>query len=605
MREKNEEPLIEIEEPERVDRIPLIISLLIQMRIQEIIDEHYTPHGNHQGLSVGWLSVIFMTYIVAEEGHKMVPVREWVTEHQRTLERMTGQEIGEADFSDDRLGDVLRYLSEEQLWVAIEEDVSRQSIRVYGLGVEGPVRLDATVGGVKHDEKSHSLFKRGRNKAGGYEVQFKVMLGVLDPLGMPLASDIVAGSAADDPLYVPIYKRIRQTLGRTGLLYIGDSKMGAIEIRAVIVVGLDNYLNPLPMTGQTPAFLDEQLAKVWAGEIEPVDIFLPEDLPADPTQAPDPELAIASGFEVNRQQEATLEDGQTVTWEERVLIIRSQAFSETKERQFEQKLAQTEADLLALTPPPGRGKRQFKDEERLRQASEAIMQASQTTPFFELTLERQVTIRQVQAYGGNPARSEEKVRYQLHLSRRETVIEQARRRLGWRVYVTNAAPTKLSLSQAVLAYRDQYLAERPFARLKGSLLALLPLYVQRDDHAKGLIHLLTLCLRLLSILEFVVRRSLAEQEETLSGIYDGNPKRTTHRPSAELLLNAFDNISLMTVTHAGQVLYQHLTPLNQTQLRILALLDLSPDIYDALIDTPFILSLPQAHYHLTEALSSI
>jgi transposase len=563
------------------------------MGVQEIVDERYTPHGNHQGLSVGWLAVIFLTYILSESDHKMAPVQQWVAQHQQSLEKMTGQTIGPTDFTDDRLGDVLRYLSEDELWWAIEEGVSQQSIRVYRLETAGPVRLDATVGGVNHVENKHTLFKTGRNKAGGYEVQFKLMLGVLDPLGMPIAGDVVAGNEADDPLYVPVYRRMRQTLGRAGLLYIGDSKMGARGIRAVIVDGQDIYLVPLAMTGQTPALLEEQLTKLWAGEVELTQIYFPEDLPTEPGQTLDPELAVAEGFEVKRQQEAVLEDGATITWEERLLIVRSKAFAEMKELLFEQRLDRIEARLQALTPAPGRGKRQFRDEDSLRHAIDNILQSAHMTDFFAIKLERQVTRRQVRAYGDKPARIEEKIRYQVQVTRRATAIAHAKRRLGWRVYATNASPKKLGLSQAVLAYRDQYLAERPFARLKGPLLALLPLYVQRDDHAKGLIHLLTLALRLLVILEFVVRRSLAERNQTLSGLYAGNPKRRTARPSAELLLKAFADIHLSTLAQGGHIVEQRLTPLNQVQVRILELLDLSTDIYYCLVSDPLVLSLFQ------------
>ena len=383
---------------------------------------------------------------------------------------------------------------------------------------------------------------------------------------------------------------MRKTLGRVGLLYIGDSKMGALETRAVIADGQDLYLVPLAKIGQTPAFLDEQLAKVWAEEIELTDIYFPEDLPTEVGPEPDPELAIATGFEVERQQEVILEDGTTITWTERALIIRSKAFAETKERHFEQRLTRTEAKLEALTPPPGRGKRQFRDEDTLRQAVDNILQASKTTAFFDVELEQQVITRHIRPYAGRPARTEEKVRYQVHVTRRETAIEQAKRRLGWRVYATNTAAQQLSLTQAVLAYRNQYLAERPFARLKGPLLALLPLYVQRDDHAKGLIQLLTLALRLLVILEFVVRRSLSEQGETLSGLYDGNPKRRTATPSAELLLRAFENINLSTRTRVGQIVEQRLTPLNDVQVRVLELLGLSPDVYHCLTDHSLVLT---------------
>ena len=581
-------------ETERVDRLPLVLTILMQMGLQGIIDAYYTAHGNHQGLSVGWLAVIFVAYILSEVNHKMCPVQKWVVKHRYTLERLTGQSIRPTDFTDDRLGDVLRYISEDELWWQIERDLSRRIIRVYRLETKGPVRLDATTGGVNHNKEKHTIFKKGRNKQGQFEVQFKLMLGTLDPMGLPLASDVVAGNAADDPLYVPCYLRIRNTLGQEGLLYVGDCKMGAIETRATIVDGNDFYLMPLAMVGGVPALLDAQLDEVLAGEVELADIYLPQDLPTDPNQAPDPELAIAEGFEIVRQQTCTLEDGHVVKWNERLLIIHSKALAQVKQQALERRLDKAEAAILALTPPPGQGKRQFDDPAALQQAIEAILTRHKVVEFFEVELECQINTRRVRGYGGKPARTEEKVRYQVHVARRKEAIEQALERLGWRVYATNALEKRLSLTAAVLAYRDQYLVERSFSRLKGALLAMLPLYVQRDDHARGLIHLLTIALRAMVIIEFVVRRSLKEEQSMLSGLYDGNPRRCTDRPTAEALLNAFDDITLdIYFDPAGEIVETYLSPLDDLQVRILELLELSVDIYECLAGIPMVWPLLQ------------
>ena len=62
--------------------------------------------------------------------------------------------------------------------------------------------------------------------------QVKVVLSTLDPSGMPVATDVVAGHRADDPLYVPAIQRVRHGLDRNGLLYVGDIKMGALDKRA-------------------------------------------------------------------------------------------------------------------------------------------------------------------------------------------------------------------------------------------------------------------------------------------------------------------------------------------------------------------------------------
>src|SRR5262249_58737421 len=90
---------------------------------------------------------------------------------------------------------------------------------------------------------------------------------------------------------------------------------------------------------------------------------------------------------------------------------------------------------------------------------------------------------------------------------------------------------ELPLAQAVLAYRSEYLIERDMGRLKGRPLSLTPMYLERDDHATGLIRLLSIGLRVLTLLEFVVRRRLAAEQTVLAGLYAGNPKRAAARPT--------------------------------------------------------------------------
>jgi hypothetical protein len=104
------------------------------------------------------------------------------------------------------------------------------------------------------------------------------------------------------------------------------------------------------------------------------------------------------------------------------------------------------------------------------------------------------------------------------------------------------------------------------------------MYVQRDDHATGLIRLLSIALRVLTLMEFVVRRRLAAEGATLAGLYAGNAKRETARPTAERLLEAFQEVTLMVVEGGHQV-YRHLTALSPLQERILELLGFSSRAY--------------------------
>ena len=90
--------------------------------------------------------------------------------------------------------------------------------------------------------------------------------------------------------------------------------------------------------------------------------------------------------------------------------------------------------------------------------------------------------------------------------------------------------------------------------------------------------LLSMALRVLALLEFSVRRQLAAEEATLSGLYAGNSKRETARPTAERLLEAFRDVTLTVIETVGQI-YRHLTALSPLQERILDLLGFSSRLY--------------------------
>ena len=150
--------------------------------------------------------------------------------------------------------------------------------------------------------------------------------------------------------------------------------------------------------------------------------------------------------------------------------------------------------------------------------------------------------------------------------------------LGWRAYVTNAPAAQLTLADAVLTYRDEWLIERGFHRLKGAPLSLDPLFVKRDDQVMGLINLLSIAVRLLTLIEFVVRRQLKQNQEQLVGLIENNPKKGIDNPTTERLLKTCDDVTLTIVRLPGQII-RHVTPLSALQTRILELLGLSPGVY--------------------------
>jgi transposase len=401
--------------------------------------------------------------------------------------------------------------------------------------------------------------------------QIKVMMGTLDPLGMPLATQVVSGEQADDGLYSPVIGQITQTLPTPGLLFVGDSKMSAIATRATVQQQSHYYLMPLPMTGKTPELLDEWITAAVAGQV-PLHLIERTGGDGEP-------VVIAEGYELRREQTASLE-GKPVTWPERVCVIYSPAYAQTQCQNLAHRLQQAEAKLLALTPAPGRGKRQIATEALLQEKIQAILQQYRVNGLLQVDYESQVILSNTAP--SNPP----KVRYQITQVRPQlAAITATQQRLGWKVYVTNAPADRLSLAQAVLTYRDEWNVERGFHRLKGAPLSISPLFVQRDDQVVGLTHLLTLALRLLTLIEFVVRRQLKANAQSLAGLYPENPKKQTDHPTAERLLRAFSNLTLTILDVNGQQ-FAHSPPLSELQAQIIQLLGLPPDLYSRLSFAP-------------------
>ena len=154
-----------------------------------------------------------------------------------------------------------------------------------------------------------------------------------------------------------------------------------------------------------------------------------------------------------------------------------------------------------------------------------------------------------------------------------------KKRFGWRAFVTNCDIDKLSFHDAILSYRNEYRVERIFSRLKGRL-NIAPLFVKKDDQIEGMTYLLTLCVRVLTLIEFVVQHSLKEEKAELPGMHPENHKKTTAKPSAERILKAFSKINLTLINDtAGNIIVRSLKPLSSLQIEILHKLKLDTFVY--------------------------
>lgn len=555
---------------ERVDDIPLLLAQLERMQVAPLLDEYFPTHGNWQGLSLGTVASVWLTFILSEANHRLSQVEPWAGQRLTALAAGVGQPVRALDFSDDRLAAVLDYLSADEPWEGFEQALNAQTLRVYDLQPQR-VRIDSTTAKSYGTVTPEGLLQLGHSKDHRPDLpQVKINLSVLDPLGLPLTTTVVSGERADDPLYVPEIQRVQASLGRRGVTYVGDCKMAALQTRATVAASGDYYLCPLSSTQLPAAELAEVLAPVWRGEQQLRPIYRPAD------QSRPQRQRIAEGYEYRVELTGQVGD-QEVQWTERRLVVRSLKLAATQERAVRQRLAKARQELATLNVRR-QGKKRFTQAADLRVAAEQIVATHRVVGLLSVSVETQTTKRRLRRYGARPAGGRVEPTRTVTARVDEAALATTLRSLGWRVYATNQPARQLSLTQAVLAYRAEYLVEHGFGRLKGKPLALTPLYLDSDERVTGLIRLLTIGLRVLTLLEFGARRQLQDEGSQVAGLYPGNPTRATARPTTELMLRAFEGLTL-TLLSEGSRVRVHLTPLTTVQRRILELLDLSPTIY--------------------------
>jgi len=148
---------------ERVDDIPILLAQSDTMGIPELLDECFKPHGNWEGISLGWTTAVWLAHILSEGDHRMNQVQSWVTHRLHTLHLCTGQQVHERSWSDDRLALVLDALAQPEAWQRFETALNQRIIRVYQLNPQR-VRLDSTTTSGYWNLSDDGLFQLGYSK---------------------------------------------------------------------------------------------------------------------------------------------------------------------------------------------------------------------------------------------------------------------------------------------------------------------------------------------------------------------------------------------------------------------------------------------------------
>jgi hypothetical protein len=392
--------------------------------------------------------VIWRAYSVTEGDHRQVAVATSLKGRHPTLSDLTAQGIEPLDVSDDRWSHLLQHVRKPASWHPIARDFNARRMEVPAWP-QDVLHCDAPTVAGDHEVPEGGLGPCGQRQEDPTRPPLTVRMGALAPLGMPLATEVVAGARAEEGFHLPIMERLRPGLTTPGLLLVGDCTRRALETRASLARPQDFSGSPLPLTGATAEAMDAWItAGVTPGERGE---FTRRGRP----HARGHKVLAAEGSEWERTCDTPGDAVDAAAWPARVLVGRSPRHAAHQAAGLAKRLGHAEPKLAALTPPRGRGKRPITDEATRVEAIDVVRTEPRGDGWLRVTWAQQV--EQTTHSGGRgrgAGHREKRVRQQTRSpltpsARQADTMAGLSQRFGWQACVPNARPPRRSVEEAV------------------------------------------------------------------------------------------------------------------------------------------------------------
>jgi transposase len=589
-----------ITKTELLDDIPLIIAFCQRLNLCQIIDSNFNTHGNHQGLSNGELVLVWITYMLTKGNHRKAPVQDWSHKHRISLEALIGKKISDTDFDDCRLGRLLEKFAVDECWHKMEAAFYKDSFSILNLDtsapkefiksdssgqeIRGTIKIDSTTTYGHHKVEENNIMQQGWSKDHRPDLpQLKLMVSVEGKTGFQIATDTVPGNRNDDILYIPIIERTRKIIDTKNCLLCGDSKMSNMVIKANIVENNEYYLTPLQLRSKEKELLRGLLEQIVNGNQEAGLIY---DTPETDNQK---NRIIGAGFEVIRDQSWPIQEG-SILWKERVLLIRSFDHAKQEINRLEKSLKKIELGLSKLTSKLCHNK-EMAEEDLIHRAREYLKTNEITVEnLFEFDItcdfEQKLCKRGETRNGKKREGTYSLKKYRAVLNNviiNRNKFDEIVRKIGWRMYVTNAPTTSLNFSSAYRYYRKtMYVVEMGFHVIKDHF-NISPLFVRDEDQIKGMTRILTLALKVLTLLTAELKGNMKKENKILVGLYAGQPARKHPSPTAQSILEYFVRQEITLVGfNTDDRWYWEITSFNDKCREILNLLKIPIEVYTSL-----------------------
>lgn len=381
----------------------------------------------------------------------------------------------------------------------------------------------------------------GRTKSGRKNVkQIQVGVNVTGDGGVPVAHVALNGNTAESTTHIPNMKRLAKLLGRSNLLFIGDTKQDTVETLLEAKAGGGDFLCGGAFTvDMQQRFLRNR------HKLRPVAYW-----PQSQNKLPAKERDQYKAFEKTDRLEGTVQ-GRKIKCKYRTIFVWSEAKARQEGQTRERHVAKIRAEFDKVEGNLNRYSLTTRDAivKRLELAKAKYAEGKLFT--YEL-IEK----------GG---------KFTLRWRLDPKALQEWQALEGAYVLKTSLTSRRLPLAKALAKYKEQSKVERRIHYLKGPL-AVTPMFLEKPERMAGLLCVLMWALLVLTLMERQVRRSL--KGKPMYGLYPEN--RPSPAPTAPSILRVFSTLCVVIVKERGTIT-RRLAGASDTQRTLLRHLGIASD----------------------------
>jgi transposase len=450
---------------------------------------------------------------------------EWASKHG--IDRVLGIEAEWLD--DDRLGAMLEGLAKHQ--VEIWSAVIGKAVEVFKPEMEW-LHADTTSvyfegeykdeNGEPKDTKHGPLLLKGYNKDGKPKnVQY--VLSLVTTKRLPLLYKTWDGNQSDDHIYLADLNALRQ-MGwlPENVVMIGDRKLCNQENMLGFCRTKQCFLAAHPWTDTAKEVWQRTSQKLQTGELEWVPVeYTSRNQASKPVEE-------RTQYRVCEVPQPLLDEENKTAYALRWVFSWSSSKAERDAQKHQEILAAGEQALQRIARLLGRY--DYKRRDIIQSRIDKALRKAKAASFFRHSLEG----------------TDDDQDWKLHWELCPEAWASAQQRNGMMLICTNVSAECLTKDAVMIKYKQQVHVEQTIDFIK-SPVQIRPMWLHLPQRLAGLTLLIMIAVLIAGLIEYQVRRHIAQTGELISGIMP--EKRDNPFPTAKKLLQAFQDYTLVVVAH--------------------------------------------------------